>query len=83
MTEEVQYLDYTLEKYDEVIEDSKLKLKNLRKLYAHNYDAMLDEKERLEHDIEVIEKAKNSPYFARMILKVKIILKSVILVKKV
>lgn len=66
MTEEVQYLDYTLEKYDEVIEDSKLKLKNLRKLYAHNYDAMLDEKERLEHDIEVIEKAKNSPYFARI-----------------
>lgn len=66
MEEELNYLEYTLDKFDEVIEDSKLKLKNLRNLYANNYDAMLEEKFKLEREINTIEKAKNTPYFARI-----------------
>jgi len=66
MEEELKYLSYTLDKFEEVIDDSKLKLKNLRNLYANNYDAMLEEKFKLESEINSIEKAKNTPYFARI-----------------
>ena len=50
MQEEKQHLEFTLKKYDEVIEDSKFKMKNLKKYY-NDYDEMMDEKERLEHKI--------------------------------
>ena len=33
MIEEINHLEYTLDKYNEVIEDSNLKLGNLKKLY--------------------------------------------------
>ena len=66
MENEINNLNYTIEKYNEVIEDSNLKLKNLKELYKHNYDAMLEEKYRLETEINSIEKAKQSPYFARI-----------------
>ncbi len=66
MEEELNHLSYTLNKYDEVIDDSKLKLNNLRNLYKNDYDAMLEEKFKLEGEIKSIEKAKNSPYFARI-----------------
>lgn len=69
MQEELNNLSYTLDKFDEVIEDSKLKLSNLRKLYPNDYDAMLEEKFKLENDIKVIEKAKLNPYFARIDFK--------------
>lgn len=82
MREELEYLDYTIDKYNEVIDDSKLKLNNLRELYKHNYEAMLEEKFRLESEINSIEKAKSNPYFARIDFKSKNFL-NVILVKKV
>ncbi len=66
MEEELKHLSYTLNKYDEVIDDSKLKLSNLKNLYKNNYEAMLEEKFKLESEINSIEKAKNSPYFARI-----------------
>lgn len=66
MEDELKYLSYTLEKYDEVISDSKLKLGNLRKLYPNNYEAMLEEKFRLESQINSVERAKITPYFARI-----------------
>ena len=44
MNEELTYLEYTIDKYDEVIDDSNLKLNNLRELYKYDYDAMLEEK---------------------------------------
>lgn len=66
MENEINNLNYTIEKYNEVIEDSNLKLKNLKELYKHNYDALLEEKYRLETEINSIEKAKQSPYFARI-----------------
>lgn len=66
MKEELKYLSYTLEKFDEVISDSKLKLNNLRNLYPNNYDAMIEEKFRLESQITSVERAKNTPYFARI-----------------
>jgi len=66
MKEELNHLDYTLNKYNEVIEDATLKLNNLRNLYKHDYDAMLEEKYRLEREIKSIEKAKLNPYFARI-----------------
>jgi len=66
MKEELNHLDYTLNKYSEVIEDSNLKLGNLKNLYKHDYDAMLEEKYRLEGEIKSIEKAKLNPYFARI-----------------
>lgn len=72
MQDELKYLSYTLEKFDEVISDSELKLSNLRKLYPNNYDAMLEEKFRLESQINSIERAKNTPYFARIDFQSKI-----------
>ena len=66
MIEELNHLEYTLEKYDEIIEDSKLKQSNLRNLYKNDFDAMMEEKYRLEDFIKSIEKAKNNPYFARI-----------------
>jgi len=65
MQEEKKHLEFTLNKYDEVIEDSKIKMKNLKKYY-NDYDEMMDEKERLEHKIKKIEESKNTPYFARI-----------------
>ena len=44
MQEELEHLTYTLEKYDEVIDDTNLKLKNLRELYKYDYDAMIEER---------------------------------------
>jgi len=69
MNEELKHLDYTLNKFDEVLEESNLKLKNLKELYKFDYDAMLDEKFRLENEINSIEKAKLNPYFARIDFK--------------
>jgi len=66
MQEELEHLNYTLGKYNEVIDDSKLKLSNLKNLYKHDYDAMLEEKFKLEGEIKSIEKAKQTPYFARI-----------------
>ena len=69
MEEELNNLSYTLDKFDEVIDDSNLKLNNLRELYKYDYDAMLEEKFKLENDIKSIEKAKLNPYFARIDFK--------------
>jgi DNA helicase-2/ATP-dependent DNA helicase PcrA len=66
MKDEIEYLSYTLDKFNEVIDDSKLKLSNLKKLYPNNYDAMLEEKFRLESQINSVERAKSTPYFARI-----------------
>ena len=65
MKEELEHLDYTLEKYKEVIDDSKLKLSNLKKFYK-KYEDLLEEKFRLEREIKSIEKALDTPYFARI-----------------
>ena len=66
MKEELEYLDYTLKKLDEEIDDSKLKIKNIKELYKFDYEAMLEEKERLEKEIASLTKAKLKPYFARI-----------------
>lgn len=71
MEEELVHLEYTLDKYNEVIEDSNLKLKNLKEIYKYNYDAMLEEKFRLEREINSIQRAKSTPYFARIDFKSK------------
>lgn len=69
MNEEKENLNIVLDKYDEVIEDSNLKLKNLKELYKFDYEAMLEEKIRLENEIQAISKAKLNPYFARIDFK--------------
>ena len=66
MEEEIKHLDYTIDKYNEVIDDSNLKLSNLKNLYKNNYETMLEEKFKLEGEIKSIEKAKKTPYFARI-----------------
>lgn len=66
MEEELNHLKYTLDKYDEVIDDSKLKLNNLKSIYKNDYDAMLEEKFKLEEQIKSISRAKDTPYFARI-----------------
>lgn len=69
MEEEINYLNHTLKKYAEVIDDSNLKLNHLRELYKFDYETFLDEKFKLENDIKSIEKAKLNPYFARIDFK--------------
>lgn len=69
MEEELKNLEYTLKKYNEVIEDSNLKLQHLKELFKFNYDAYLEEKFKLEGEIKTLEKAKLVPYFARIDFK--------------
>lgn len=69
MEEEIKNLEYTLEKYSEVIEDSNLKLNHLKELFKFDYDAYLEEKFKLEAEIKALEKAKLVPYFARIDFK--------------
>lgn len=66
MQEELNNLSYTIEKYNEVIEDSKLKISNLKNLYPNNYDELLEEKIRLESQINSVTRAIENPYFARI-----------------
>lgn len=66
MQEEINNLSYTISKFEEVIDDSKLKISNLKRLYPNNYDAMMEEKYRLEGQINSITKAIKNPYFARI-----------------
>ena len=56
MQEELNYLNYTINKYDEVIDDSTLKLSHLKELYKFDYDAMLDEKFKLQNEIKSLFK---------------------------
>ncbi len=69
MEEEIKNLEYTLEKYNEVIGDSNLKLNHLKELFKFDYDAYLEEKFKLEAEIKALEKAKLVPYFARIDFK--------------
>ena len=69
MQEEKKYLSYTIDKFEEIIEDSNLKLKNIRELYKHDYDLMLEEKDKLLTKVNSLEKIKNNPYFARIDFK--------------
>ena len=69
MEEEVIHLKYTLDKYDEIIEDSILKKSNLVRLYPNDSEKRLEEKFKLENEIESITRAKNTPYFARIDFK--------------
>ena len=66
MEEELKHIEFTLEKYDEVITDSKLKMEHLSSIYKGNYEGMLEEKLRLEALIKSVDKAKLVPYFARI-----------------
>ena len=66
MTEEIIHLNDTITTYNEVIEDATLKLSNIKEIYKHDYDKMLDEKFKLEHNIERLKIAKKQPYFARI-----------------
>lgn len=66
MTEEIIHLNDIITTYNEVIEDSILKLSNIKEIYKHDYDKMLDEKFKLEHNIERLKIAKKQPYFARI-----------------
>ena len=66
MIEEQKYLSYTIDMFNEIIDDSNFKLGNLKNLYKHDYDAMLEEKDKLLKKVNSIEKAKNKPYFARI-----------------
>lgn len=65
MIEEINHLEYTIDKYNEVIEDSNLKLGNLKNLYK-DYEEMLEEKYILDRLIKSVERAKSNPYFARI-----------------
>lgn len=65
INEEKHLLDVQNE-YDEIIEDTNLKIKNLPNFYQNNYDKMLEEKERLISKINVLNKGKLKPYFARI-----------------
>lgn len=69
MNLEEKHLSEVQNLYDEIIEDCNLKHKNLKELYKGDYDAMMDEKEKLEHKIQIITKAKDNPYFARIDFK--------------
>ena len=66
MEQEREKLNSIIAQIKEVIEDSNLKLDNIKELYRFNYDVMLEEKFRLETYIRSLEKAEKTPYFARI-----------------
>lgn len=82
MSDELNNLNYTIDKYNEVIEDSNLKLQHLKELFKFDYDAYLEEKFKLEDEIKALEKAKLVPYFARTLRMINILI-NVILVKNI
>ena len=63
--EEKQHLEKTIKDYEEVISDTKLKLKNLSNLYPNKEHRMI-EQERLTHKVKKLENSLKKPYFARI-----------------
>ena len=63
---ESNHLLYVQKEYDEIIDDTNLKIKNLSNFYQNNYDKLLEEKERLLSSIDVLNRSKLKPYFARI-----------------
>lgn len=62
---EKKNLEKTIEDYNEVISDTKLKIKNLPNLYPDKEYRVM-EQERLIHKVEKLENGLKKPYFARI-----------------
>lgn len=64
--EEKEHLLFVQNQYDEIITDTNLKIKNLPNFYQNNYEKMLEEKESLNNMINLLDRSKLKPYFARI-----------------
>lgn len=66
MVEDQEYLKYTLSKFDVIIEDSKMKLNNLKDIYHNDREKILEQKFFLLNYINTVNNLKGSPFFARI-----------------
>jgi len=67
--EEQEYLKYTLEKFDEIIDETNLRIDALPRMYRENpllLDSLL---KQYNNRLIMLEKTKNKPYFARINFK--------------
>ncbi len=63
---ELKKFNEIIEKYNEVLDDSLVKLKNIDKLYQHSFEEMMIEKNKVDNKIKLITRGKLKPYFARI-----------------
>lgn len=68
-SEEKEYLKKTLIKFDEVIENSKLKLESLPRVYKDNIVQLEKLLKQYGNKMVVLEKTRKKPYFARIDFK--------------
>lgn len=64
--EEKEYLEKTLLKFKEVINNTILKLDNVPRMYGNNPELLANIVCQLEKKLEVLKKTENKPYFARI-----------------
>lgn len=62
---EQKHLEKTINEYEEIISDTKLKIKNLPTLYPDK-EHRIAEQERLLHKVDKLEHSLKKPYFARI-----------------
>ena len=67
--EEKEYLKNTLDRFDDIISDTELKLKALPRMYGDNPTLLSNLMSGLEHRYALLKKTKNKPYFARIDFK--------------
>lgn len=67
--EEKEYLKNTLDRFDDIISDTELKLKALPRMYGDNPALLSNLMSGLEHRYALLKKTKNKPYFARIDFK--------------
>jgi len=67
--EEKDYLKKTLIKFDEVIENNKLKLESLPRVYKDNIVQLEKLLKQYGNKMIVLEKTRKKPYFARIDFK--------------
>ena len=67
--QEKEYLASTLEKIEELIEETELKLKAIPRMYSHNPYLVSSLMSQYTNKLEMLKKVKNKPYFARINFK--------------
>ena len=66
MDYEEKYLSKTIQQIDEMIDDDQIKISRLVDFYGSDYDKILEERNFLENEINILDRVKENPYFARI-----------------
>lgn len=67
--EEKEYLEKTINKFHEIIDDTKLRLEAIPRIYKTNQALLYKELARYNHRLILLKRTENKPYFARLDFK--------------